>query len=374
MKNIIYFLFAGFIISCSSNQQETSVPERAINDKIVVLTEQQFLNSKLTTGKLTKGEMSSVLKLNGSIEATPQNTFSITMPLGGYIKNSQLVIGTKVAKGQALFQMNDPQYIQLQQDFLTANARLLYLQTELERQTTLNISKAVSDKVLQQTQMEFSTQNILVSALTEKLKIINIKSGTLTEKSMTGNITIESPINGFISKVNFNNGKYASPTDILAEIINNDNLTLQIQVFEKDLDKLKIGQQVIATNNNSDKKYPCTIQLISQNLTSERTAAITCEFDKSSAELFPGMYMNAEIVIANVTALSIPESAIVDFEGKSYVFLLQLNNQYLMQEINKGISSSGLVEILNHEAIGNSDVVIDGAYTLLMALKNKSED
>lgn len=374
MKKLIYLLFAGLTIGCNSSQTETSVANENQNDKLVTLTEQQIANTTIISGKLSGGDMTTILKLNGTIEAGPQNRMSITMPMGGYIKNSSLIAGSKVSKGQILFQMEDPEYIQMQQDYLTAKSSLKYLELEIERQTNLNASKAGSDKVLQQTQMEYTNQKILFNALNEKLKIINIEGASLTEKNMSRSINIQSPINGYISVVNFNNGKYVSPSDIILEIINKDNLTLQIQAFEKDLDKLKVGQQVIAFNNNSNKKYECKVEVISQNFNTERTASVTCKFENSTSDLFPGMYMNAEIAVDNINAFSIPESAIITFEGKSYVFLVQPNHQYLMHEVKTGIASNGSIELLNYNEIGNSDVVIDGAYTLLMALKNKSEE
>lgn len=374
MKNSIYIILSLLVFGCSSSSTENAAPTDTQDNMVVMLTDQQMLNSKISTARLNGGELNRVLKLNGSIESSPLNTVSVTMPLGGYIKNSMLLPGTKVSKGQVLFQMDDPQYIQLQQDYLTAKTRLNYLELELQRQTELNATKAASDKVLQQTQMEYSNQKILTGALTEKLKIIHINTAALNEKNISGTINIPAPISGYVSKVNFNNGKYVGPTDIIAEIINSDKLTLQLQAFEKDLGKLKIGQHVIAYNNNSAKKYSCSIELISQNFNAERTVTVTCKFDDPATDLYPGMYMNGEIEIENANSFNLPESAIVSFEGKSYVFLARANNQYYMQEVKTGIISEGAAEILNYQELANHDVVTEGAYTLLMALKNKSED
>jgi cobalt-zinc-cadmium efflux system membrane fusion protein len=301
---------------------------------------------------------------------------SVSMPLGGFLKSTKLLPGMHVKKGEIIANMEDQQYIQLQQDYLTAKSKLLYAENEFNRQKDLNQSKASSDKVFQQTEMEYKTQKISVSALAEKLRLININPENLNESNLSRSINIYSSIDGFVSKVNVNIGKYVNPADILFELINPEDIHLNLTVFEKDLDKLSIGQKLITYNNQSSKKYPCEIILISQDLSADRSADVHCHFDNYDKTLLPGMYMNAEVDIKIKSALSIEEDAIVSHEGKDYIFIEKGNKQFEMTEIKKGTSENNFTEIIAVEKqdILNSKIVITGAYTLLMQLKNKSEE
>jgi membrane fusion protein, heavy metal efflux system len=315
------------------------------------------------------------LKVNGKVDVPPQNLISVSVPLGGYLKTSHLIPGMFVRKGESIAIIEDQQYIQLQQDFLTTQSKIGFLENEYQRQKELNQSKASSDKVFQQAEMELKTQKILVKSLAEKLKLAGINPEKLNENSISKSINIYSPINGYVSKVNVNIGKYISPTDVMFELVNTSDIHLALKIFEKDLDKLSIGQKVVAyTNTYPDKKYPCEILLIGKSLSEERNTDVHCHFEVYDKALIPGTYMNAEIAITNVKSYVLPEDAIVRFENKHYVFVKKTATQFEMIEVQIGNTEKGLTEIIKTENLNNQTFVIKGAYSLLMSLKNKSEE
>jgi len=378
MKNIIILIIGTFVLaSCGGEKiQEKETPQIKMETN-VSLTDAQFKSAKIEIGKLEKREISTTLKLNGKIDVPPQNMISVSMPLGGFLKSTKLLPGMHVKKGEVIATMEDLQYIQLQQEYLMAKSKLTYSENEYNRQKELNISKASSDKVFQQSEMEYKTQKITLSALSEKLRLININPESLDEGSLSRSINIYSSIEGFVSKVNVNIGKYVNPSDIIFELINPSDIHLNLKVFEKDLDKLSIGQKLIAFNNNqSDKKYPCEIILVSQDLSEDRSADVHCHFEAYDKTLLPGMYMNADIEIKMNNVVSINEDAIVSHEGKDYIFISIDKNKFELVEINKGSSENNFTEInaLDGKNLLNLVVVTKGAYSLLMQLKNKSEE
>ena len=319
--------------------------------------------------------MSSIIRVNGKIDVPPQNMVSISMPLGGYLLSTKLLPGMHITRGEVIAVMEDQQYIQLQQDYLTTRSKLNYLEAELQRQKDLNQSKAASDKVLQQTQMEYNTQKITLGALGEKLKLIHINPQTVSEVAITKSVNIYSPINGYVSKVNVNIGKYVNPADILFELINPEDIHLNLKLFEKDLDKLYIRQPLVAyTNSHPEKKYACEINLISKDLSDDKTADVHCHFEKYDNTLIPGMYMNAEIQVKNNKTLAVPEDAVINFEGNSFVFLPLGSNRYQLTPVETGIKENGYLELTNAKNLVGKEIVTKGAYTLLMTLKNKTEE
>jgi len=375
MKYIIIIPSFVFLYACGSKKTaEQATGNAIVNETVITLTDAQLKNSQLQIGQLEQRNISSIIKVNGKIDVPPQNMVSVSMPLGGYLKTTKLLPGMHVGKGEVIAAMEDLQYIQLQQEYLIAKSKVVFAEAEFNRQKELNQSKATSDKVFQQAQMDYNTQKIALSALSEKLKLININPQSLSENTLSKAVNIYSPIDGFVSKVNVNIGKYVNPADILFELVNTSDIHLNIKVFEKDLEKLSIGQKVMAYNNQSDKKHPCEIILISQDLTSERTAEVHCHFLEYDKTLLPGMYMNAEIETKNIKALAIPEDAVVSFEGKEYVFVTEKDKEYTLTEVKTGSKENGFIEIVNGEKLTQKPVVTKGAYTLLMKLKNKSEE
>lgn len=371
-----YYLYLGALaiamaFACTSNETKEEKPA-PINENEVSLTAQQAKNIDLKIGAVGFGEISETLKLQGKIDVPPQNLVSVSIPLGGYLKSTKMLPGTQVHKGQLIAVMEDPQYIQLQQDYLSIHNKLNYAGKELARQKELNLSKANSDKILQLAETEYQNLKIEHTALIEKLKLINISTAQLNDGKISKAVNVYSPINGYVSKVNVNIGKYVTPSDVIFELINPSDIHLNLTIFEKDLHQLKIGQRVLAyTNANPDRKYETEVILVSHNVEGGRTE-VHCHFEQYDKSLVPGMYMNAELQFKNQKVQFLPEEATVNFENKDYVFVEISSNKFAMKEVKTGEVSSGKIAISTD--LNEKKVVTKGAYSLLMKLKNTIEE
>lgn len=378
MKRILikYSLILSIVglLSCSDSSKPGDQPtEITVDDTVVKLNAAQAKQIDLQLASVQQKNMSGILKLNGQIDVPPQNLISVSVPLGGYLKSSQLLPGTKVKKGQLLAIMEDPQYIQLQQDYLIVKSKLAYASKEYARQKELNIGKANSDKVVQQAESDLRQLTIESSGLAEKLRLIGLNPNQLTENNISRAIKIYSPINGYVSKVNANIGKYVTPSDVIFELVNPEDIHLNLIVFEKDLQQLTIGQHVIAySNSNPNQKYDTEILLVSHALNEDRSAEVHCHFEKYDKSLAPGMYMNAEVQLANKQVNALPNEAIVSFENKDYVFIALADQTFKMTAIKKGQSQGGFTAI--DSELKDKKVVIKGAYSLLMKLKNTVDE
>ncbi|MFM7016298.1 MAG: efflux RND transporter periplasmic adaptor subunit [Bacteroidota bacterium] len=373
-KYIILILLSIFVTACGNKQAPEQ--ENKSNETSVELTDAQYKNAGIQLQAIEKKSISCVLKVNGEIDVPPQNMLSISAPLGGYLKSTTLLPGMHINKGESIALMEDPQYITLQQEYLTAKTKLVYLQNEFNRQESLNKSAAASDKILQEASMNFYSQKVLVKSLSEKLLLIGINPDQLNETTISRTISIHSPIDGYVSKVNFNIGKYANPTDILFELVNPKDIHLALTVFEKDLAGLEIGQKLIAyTNAQPDKKYPCEIILIGKDLSQDRCVEVHCHFEEYEHSLIPGMFMNAEIEVSSKEDYAMPDESIVTFEGKQFVFVERENKSFDMIEVKTGNSEHGWTQVKFNEGFLPTGKLfaVKGAYNLLMKLKNNEE-
>ncbi len=362
------FLLCTMLLSCSTENKQEDQSEELSGDE-VILTAIQFKNAGIKTTSLVDRNITTVLKLNGKIDVPPQNNFSISIPLGGYLKSSSMLPGRAVSKGQIIAVIEDQQYIQLQQDYLITLTKLEYAEQEQNRQKELNKEKASSDKSLQQANTEFKSLRISAGALAEKLRLIGIEPSTLSENNISRQIYVRSPINGFVNKVNGNIGTYFNPSDILIELIDPSKIHLSLIAFEKDIQKLSLGQTAIAYSNiNPGKKHKTKIELIARGLSTDGSAEIHCHFEKFDKSLTPGMYMNAEIALNDAQVKTLPEKSVLSFEGKEYVFVEIAKLNYKMVEVKTGEINEGYIEIKTD--LGDQKIVSEGAYSLLMQLKN----
>lgn len=374
-KYIVLCLLLAVLAGCGQQIAEEKSEKTQADTSLVELSLKQVKSAGIEVGTPTVGNLKGALKLQGMIDVPPQSTVSVSFPLGGYLKSTDLLPGVHVRKGQVLGILEDMQFIQIQQDYLSAKEQLQFAEAEYRRQHELNNSKATSDKVFQRAKTEVETQRILLHSLAQKLELIGIRPQRLTAATISKSVRLLSPIDGFVSKVNVNIGRYTSPTDVLFELVNPKDIHLTLDVFEKDISQLAVGQKVVAyTTNTPDKKYNAKIILVSRNLNADRVASVHCHFDKFDASLLPGMFMNAEVETDKSVSLTVPEEAVVRWQNKFYVFVPQVANTYRMVPVTTGSNLNGLVEIAGAGISNETKLVKKKAYILLMKLKNSNED
>lgn len=373
-KYIAAFMSAIFLISCGNKKNEENKTAETKSLNIIKLSPEQIKNAGLESGNPTVKNVKEVLQLQGTVTVPPKSVISISIPLGGYVKSTNLIAGMNVQKGQVLAVLEDMQFIELQQNYLMAKEKFELAQNEHRRQKELNANKAASDKVLEQITTEMRTQRITMSSLEQKLNLLGINAKTLNVGTISKTIRVVSPINGLVSKVNVNIGKYVNPTDMLFELIDKKDIVLTLNAFEKDVSSLSIGQTVMAYTNASDtKKYAAKISFINQSLNGDRAAEIICHVNSYSPALLPGLFVNAEVEVENQKALTVPEDAVVRWQGKFYVFTDIGNNQFQMNEVKSGVKNEGFSQITSDAISNSSKVVVKNAYTLLMSAMNNDE-
>ncbi|MBE7176899.1 MAG: efflux RND transporter periplasmic adaptor subunit [Mucilaginibacter polytrichastri] len=379
MKRLLFYsLFTLLFSACGQADKpagEESAAEETADTTLVKLTDTQMKNAGIRIAKPEFRTVNNTLRLQGSIDVPPQSTVSVSFPLGGYLKSTDLLPGMHVRKGQVLGVLEDMQFIQLQQDYLSMKEKLRFAETEFARQKELNESKASSDKVFQQARAEMETLKIGAQALARKLELIGINPYRLNAAGISKTVNIRSPIDGFVAHVNVNIGKYTSPTDVLFELVNPKDIHLALTVFEKDLNQLAIGQKVWAySNQDPAKKYEAEIILITKNLNQDRSAEVHCHFEKFDPKLLPGMFMNAEVELGNQRALAVKEDAVVRWQDKYYVFLADGKNSFRMKPVTTGAASGGYQQVNSPGLDSASGVVQENAYALLMQMKNSGEE
>jgi membrane fusion protein, heavy metal efflux system len=380
MKTVYTILFSAFILSsCGTSPKTTSTKEDAaaiLESNMVQLTKEQATLAQLELAPIQQGKMKGMTHLNGVIDVPPTGIASVSIPMGGYIQDINLIPGTFVKKGQVLATAKDPAYVQLQENYLATKAKLSYLQQDLDRQKALLTQEAVSKKSFQQIQADFNSNAIQLKALSEQLKLINIQPESLTTEKMSSLVQLVAPIAGYISKVNINRGKYVTPSDILLEIINPNDIHAAITIYEKDIANFKVGMKgTVTLTQDPTKKYPVSVLAVAHNINEDKTALLHCHFDKIPANVLPGMFLTADMVVETKEAVLIPIASVQRFQGKDYIFIQSATNTYEAIEIQVRQTNEAFVTVTNADSnawIGKQ-IVVKNAFSLLGKLMNKSE-
>ncbi|ATN05275.1 efflux RND transporter periplasmic adaptor subunit [Chryseobacterium indologenes] len=376
----IYSLVIALVLSsCSGKkEEEKTVYEnttfRKNTENTVHLTEKQMQSVGVTTITIQDRNMEKLVRLNGKAEIAPSHISSVSSIMGGHIKSINVINGSHFRKGQVLAVVEDPQFIQLQQDYLVTKAQLEAARLNFNRQKDLNTSKASSDKTMQTAQADYSTLSATLKGLEEKLRIIGINTKGLSTGNIRSKINIYAPFTGFVSKILVNNGQYINPADTLFELIDPSGLLLELKVFENDMNDVKAGQEIIVYNNqNPDVKSNAKIVSVVPSIETGGSATAIAKLSSINSQFVKGMYINAEVNISSRFTQGLPNEAVVSFENKTYVFEDLGKSNYKMVPVITGISDDQFTEIIKADFLKNKKIVQKGAYSLLMMLKNKAE-
>ena len=377
-----YFISVLVLIAfnaCQTDKKETEtnkITTSSVGSMLVQLDKDQLKEANLKTAILEKGNASIDIHLNGKVDVPPTAVASVSIPMGGYIQDINLIPGNFVKKGSTIATIKDPQYIQLQEDYLTAKSKSVYLSQDLDRQKLLLQQDAVSKKAFQLLQSEYNTNAIALKGLAEKLQLINIDPSSLSVDKITSKVNLVAPISGYVSKVNINRGKYVAPTDILLELIDPNDVHAAITIFEKDITLFKEGiKGKVVLANEPNSSYPVSVMVVSKNLDEDKTGLVHCHFLNIPKNVVPGMFLTADFSVNSADAVIVPVTAIQRFQGVDYIFIQKTANEFEAKQVTLGAINKTTAAILNPEATEwvGKNIVIENAYSLLGKLMNKAE-
>jgi len=382
---IIILAFLVVLTSCNGGKKQIVETKEAevIPENIVELRDDQIKLANIETGAIELRSVSGTLKVNGTVSVAPQNLATVSMPMGGFVKSTNLMPGNAVRKGQTLAIIENQEFIDIQQNYLEAKNRSELAKTEYERQKELFKSDVASQKNMQQVTSNYNSIKVQVKALEQKLSLVGINPLKLNEDNMSRSVALISPITGYIKAVNVSIGKSVSASDVLFEIVNSDKLFLELTLFEKDADKVSNGEKIRFYINNETEQHEALIYQTGKSINNDKTYKVYANVVGHCKNILPGMYVNAQIQAKSNQVTSVPTASIVSFDDKDYIFVHEKNKvesgkpftEYRMIQIQKGVSDDGFTEIILPEGFNfkEAKVVVKGAYNLLSAKKNAGE-
>jgi len=382
---IISLVFLTVLTSCSGGKKPVAETKEVevIPENIVELREDQIKLANIETGTIDLRSMSGSLKVNGTVSVAPQNLATVCMPMGGFVKSTKLMPGNMVRKGQTLAIIENQDFIDIQQNYLEAKNKLELAKADYERQNELYKNDISSQKNMQQVTSNYKSLKVQVKALEQKLGLIGINPFRMNENNISRSVALTSPISGYVKAVNVSIGKSVSGSDVLFEIVNSDKLFLELTLFEKDADKVSNGEKIRFFINNEAEQHEAMINQTAKSINNDKTYKVYANVIGHCKNMLPGMYVNAVIQAKSSQVTAVPSEAIVSFEDKDYIFVIERTKveagkpftEYRMVQIQKGVTDEGFTEIVLPEKFNfkAAKVVMKGAYNLLSAKKNAGE-
>lgn len=387
----IFALFAVTLLSCNEKKaEEPKVEEKETTE--VALNTSQYKTVGIETGFVEDRNLNKIIKANGYTTVPPQNSAEVSTLIGGTVKDIHVLEGTFVNKGKVLATIQNLEVIEMQEDYHSATANVEFLQLEYNRQKTLSEENVNPRKTFQEVKAKLAAERARAQAAKNKLDALHVST-----KGSTSLVPIISPISGYVGKINIAKGAFAQTGVSLFEVVDNSQMHLDLNVYEKDLGSISIGQVIdFVLTNQSNKSIKGKIFGINKSFSNEsKTVAVHAKIDPADAkDLISGMYVSANINITNATVPALPKDAVVRNADKYFVFVQEEAHaeekhdhkpgekeeaheeeiHFKAIEVIPGTTDLGYTEVKFVDKVApNAKIVTKGAFYLLSAMKGGGE-
>lgn len=396
-------MFSGLFLLNACNEKKAEEAEHHDEEKSeteVALTEDQFRTVGIETGTVENRNLNAIIKANGYTTVPPQNAANVSALMSGVVKDIFVLEGTFVNKGKVLATIQNLEVVEIREEYNSAIANIEYLQLEFNRQKTLSDENVNPRKTFQEVKSKLAVERSKAQAAKSKLEALNVSVG-----GSSSVFPLVSPISGYVGKISISKGAFAETGVPLIEVVDNSQMHLDLNVYEKDLASISVDQEVdFVLTNQSNKAIKGKIFGINKSFSNEsKTVAVHAKINpESSKGLISGMYVSANINVKNVTLPALPKDAVVRNGDKYFVFVLDENHKeseaheteegheekgkhaepeekrkevhFKAVEVIPGTTDLGYTAVKFVETLApDSKIVTKGAFYLLSAMKGGGE-
>lgn len=379
---------SGSSSSKGTEKEETAKekPEKKAGD-VLELSLAQMKAVGITTGKIEQKNLNDVVKANGELAVPPQNKANVSILSGGIIRRIAVVEGEQVRKGQVLATIENQELIKIQQDYLAAVNNFAYVDAEYQRQSQLQAAGAGTGKSFQSSQATYRAERSRIKAFESQLRQLGVSPVKISSGNIVSQFPLIPPIKGTVGLITATTGSFVQPGTAIMEVVDNSKIHCDLVVFEKDLYKVKPGQQVnFQLTNQNNQQIKGIISGINKSFENESKGVVVHAVIDNAGKrnLIPGMYVTALISVGMERVPAVPVEAVISSEGRQYIYITTggkgENNEkgvlhFKKSEVTTGTSDLGYIHIKTLENLPEDVLVVTkGAFYLQSKSAGSAEE
>lgn len=344
----------------------------------VHLTSKQVDAMDIQFGNLSQIKIKDFVRATGVLGLPPNALTSVNAQSAGYIRHSsKLVEGDFVKKGTILAYLENPEFIQHQQKYLELKAEITFERQELERQKELLTANAGIEKKVQQLEARVAVKVAQQKGLEKQLRYLGIDVTKLTIDNIKDKVPIYARMSGYITSVGLHNGLYATPQTVLMEIADDQHLHLELDVFEKDIARVKVGQTInYSIPAFGNRVYEGEVHVIGREFNERnKTVRVHGHLEKDRPKFIKDLFVDAKVWLNNETVKALPNKAIIRDGSSSYIYMVgeQEEDEIQFERINVIMGATDgeftAIKFIDDLPEGKK-VVIKGAYYIYAQSKS----
>ncbi|MFA4916330.1 MAG: efflux RND transporter periplasmic adaptor subunit [Syntrophales bacterium] len=351
------------------------------NDKkeehgIVTLSQEMQKSSGIEIKQVAMEEAAVPLSATAVIEMNMDRTAKISSRVTGKAVRIVVSQGDRVKAGQALAYIDSVELDQIWSDYRKAQGKVELARRNLQREETLFQKKISPEKDVLKARQELDEAEADINFAQERFRLVGVDVTQFASSKGNGNhplVPVASPVGGIVIEKAVTQGEVVSPEKTLLLVADLSTLWVVIDVYEKDMSRLRVGTGVkVSVTAFPDKVFKGKISYIADVVDEKtRTEKARVTIDNASGLLKPGMFASVLIEARNVGGerlIAVPEEA-VQIEGAArYVFVRVSPDKFKRRDIEVGRTLGKSLEVT--AGLKEGDVVaVKGAFILKSELK-----
>jgi cobalt-zinc-cadmium efflux system membrane fusion protein len=394
---------------------ETKNPANCSQTHLVSLTPDAENDAAISVASAEFRNIQSDVDVTGEVLANANTQTHVTTPITGRVTKILVSIGDFVKTGQELMIVRSTDIQQAESDLLqgeqqvrsdlkqalvqidcdtaTAEAQLKFDEKSYNRIKGLYEEKVASQADFQAAETQYQKDKISLDALVQKrastvalsnekmklvtgpaktkLRLLGIPDSEIENVMKTQVVdpmdTVVAPADGVVVERLVNVGELVDPTKPLFTIGNFDTVWLKADVFEKDIAKVKLGQNIeLRVDSFPDHVFKGKLDYLANQVDADtRTLAVRAAVVNQSGHLKPKMFARMKIIVGDQRVLAIPSAAVQDTRLSKVVYVPKGNNQFEERKVKLGSQDydSDYIEVLEGLKAGEK-VVTHGSIDL----------
>jgi cobalt-zinc-cadmium efflux system membrane fusion protein len=324
MKKIIIIAVLGIFTACSENETATEQTQQIEQTETEVdLTSEQLAVNNYTIGKPTVHPFSETVSVTGLVDLPPSHRHVISNYVAGYIKTIKVIPGDPVRKGQVLAVIEHQGILELQERYIKAESEREYLEQEYTRLSKLFEENVVAKSDFIAAKSKFLSIEAQANSLKQQLQLINLSPKNVRTGNISSSYVVRAPANGIISKINASTGEWVGNDKQLMTMVDPDHIHLELEVFAKDIHKIKEGQSIaFGLHGEGSHPHVAHIHRIGAEVMEDRRVLVHAHPDSSLENLTIGAYVDGEIMLNSDSLLALPSTAITSLDDQSFVLMV----------------------------------------------------
>jgi Cu(I)/Ag(I) efflux system membrane fusion protein/cobalt-zinc-cadmium efflux system membrane fusion protein len=309
-----------------ANEPTPSMPETKMETPLVPveLTPERMQSIGVKTGTVEYKRLSDDIRATGTVDINERLLSYVQLRFPGYIRKVFANATYQyVRKGEPLFTIYSPDLVATQQEYLLA------------RQNQKALSASTVDGVA-------SGAASLSTAAEQRLEQWEVPQSEIAKLKETGkpltDLTINSPVEGYITERNALPNMYAEPSTKLYTVADLSRVWVYAQIFQNDVGRIKPGDTAqITVDSYPGHTFSGQIEeILPQVDMATRTVRVRLAIANPGLRLKPGMFVNVDLKTSLGRQLVVPASAVFQSGTRQLVFLDHGNGSLEPKEITVG--------------------------------------